>query len=99
MNARTRSRCFRELVEVCGKYGVLPASHTILGSKIETLEDVPVSAGEFTEVWPGTFMEDGADDGGDADDDGGDAGDATVVAIKVVRYLDPDKAQSSKRVR
>ena len=95
-NARTRKHCFRGLVEVCGKYGVLPASHTILESKIETLEDAPVSAGEFTEVWPGMFME---DDGDDDDDAGYYYGDATVVAIKVVRYLDPDKAQSLKRVR
>ena len=86
VDARTRGRCFRGLVEVCGKYGVLPASHTITGSEIEMLDDAPISAGEFTEVWPGAHTE----------DDGDDDGETTLVAIKVVRYL--DKGQSLKRV-
>ena len=89
MDARTRGRCFRGLVEICAKYDILPGSHTVPGFKIETVDDAPVSAGEFSEVWPGAFTE----------DDGGDDSEATPVAIKVVRYLDPDKAQSLKRVR
>ena len=88
MDGRTRGS-FRGLVEDCEKYGVLPGSHTIPGFKIKTLDDVPFSAGEFAEVWPGAFIEDDADPG----DEG------TSVAIKVVRYLDPDMAQSLKRVR
>jgi hypothetical protein len=87
MNARTRGRHFRGLVEVCAKYGVLPGSHTIPGSKIEMFGDAPFSAGEFTEIWPGELTEDEGDDEG------------ISVAIKVVRYLDPAKAESLKRVR
>lgn len=87
MNVRTQRRCFQGLVEVCGKHGVLPDSHTIPVSKIKMLDDTPVSAAEFTEVWLGTFREDEGDDEG------------TFVRIKVVRYLDPDKAQNLKRVR
>ena len=87
MNVRTQRRCLRGLVEVCGKHGVLPDSHTIPGSRIEMFGDVPISAGEFSEVWPGAFREDEGDDEG------------TPVTIKVVRYLDSDKAQNLKRVR
>jgi hypothetical protein len=84
VNVRTRRRCFRGLVEVCGKYGILPDSHTIPGSRIEAVGDGPISSGEFSEVWEGEYEE----------------GDETKrVAIKVVRYLDSDKSRKLRKVR
>ena len=84
MNVRTRRRCFRALVEVCGKYGVLPDSHTIPASKIKVVGSDCISSTESSEVWEGECNEDG---------------EAKRVAIKVVvQYLDPDRAQKLRRV-
>lgn len=52
---RTRRRCFRGLVKLCGDHGVLPGSYIIPESKIEKLGDEPVSTGGFSEVWLGTY--------------------------------------------
>ena len=71
-------------MEVCGKYGVLPDSHTIPASKIRVVGDDYISSTGFSEVWEGEYKE---------------GGEAKRVAIKVVRYLDPDKAQKLRRVR
>ncbi|KAF9654244.1 kinase-like protein [Thelephora ganbajun] len=50
---RTRRRCFRGLVKVCGEYGILPNSYIIQESDIEKLGESPVSSGGFSDVWPG----------------------------------------------
>ena len=84
MSVRTRRRCFRGLVEVCRKYGILPESHTIPGSKISVIGDSHISSGEFSEVWKGEYKEDG---------------ETKCVAIKEVRYLDPNKPRNLKKVR
>ena len=84
ISVRTRRRCFRGLVEVCGKYGILPDSHAIPGSEIGVVGDGPISSGEFSEVWEGEYNED----------------DQTKhVAIKVVRYLDQGESRKLRKVR
>ena len=55
INLRTRRRCFRGLVKICGEYGVLPNSYIIPESKIKKLGDAPVSSGSFSKVWPGVY--------------------------------------------
>ena len=58
MSLRTRRRCFRGLVKICGEYGVLPSSYIIPESKIQTLGDSPISLGGFSRVWAGMYEED-----------------------------------------
>ena len=84
ISVRTRRRCFRGLVEVCGKYGILPDSHAIPGSEIGVVGDGPISSGEFSEVWEGEYKGD----------------DKTErVAIKVVRYLGSAESRKLRKVR
>ena len=52
---RTRRRCFRGLVKLCGQYRTLPKSHILPGSKVEKLGDEPIYSGEWSEVWPGVY--------------------------------------------
>ena len=84
MSVRTRRRCFRGLVEVCGKYGILPGSYTIPGSNISVIGDSHISSGQFSEVWKGEYREDG---------------ETERVAIKEVRYLDPNMSRKLRKVR
>ena len=57
LSLRTRRRCFRGLVEICGEYGILPGPYTIPKSKIKRLGDFPVSSSGFSDVWPGSYKE------------------------------------------
>jgi len=56
MSPHTR-RYFRGLVEICGKYDILPDSYIIPESKIQKLGDCPTSSDSFSEVWPGWYGE------------------------------------------
>ena len=58
MSLRTRRRCLRGLVRICGEYGVLPNSYIIPQSKIQKLGDSPISLGGFSRVWAGMYEED-----------------------------------------
>lgn len=82
----TRGRCFQGLVKICGEYGILPSSYTILQSKIRKLGDSPVSFGGFPEIWSGAYKEDKDKEN-------------KYVAIKVIRYCELDDVQRVKRVR
>ena len=84
INLRTRRRCFRGLVEVCGKYAILPDSHSIPESKIGVVGDGPISSGEFSEVWEGNYKEND---------------ETKHVAIKVVRYLSSGESRKLRKVR
>ena len=55
ISLRTRRRCFRGLVKICGEYGVLPDLYIIPESNIERLGDSPISSGGFSDVWPGVY--------------------------------------------
>jgi hypothetical protein len=52
---RTRGRCFRGLVKLCGEYGVLPGLYIVPEAKVDKWGDKPVSTGGFSEVWKGTY--------------------------------------------
>ena len=84
VSVRTRRRCFRGLVEVCGKYGILPNSHAIPGSKIGVVGDGPISSGEFSEVWEGEYK---------------DNDETKRVAIKVVRRFGSCELRKLEKVR
>ena len=58
ISLRTRRRCFRGLVKICGEYAILPDSYVIPESSIERLGDSPISSGGFSDVWPGAYEED-----------------------------------------
>ena len=58
MDLRTRRRCFRGLVKICGEYGVLPVSYIIPESKIKKLGDSPIASGGFSEIFQGAYDED-----------------------------------------
>jgi len=83
MDLRTRRRCFRGFVKVCGEHGILPSSYIIPKSKIEKLGDSPFSSGGFSNIWPGMYKEDEDEEG-------------RCVAIKVVRYCESDDVQKIK---
>jgi len=82
----TTRRYFQRLVEACGEYGTLPSSYIIPESKVQKLGDSPVSSGGFSDVWPGAYEEDEDED-------------PKCVAIKVIRYREPDGVQKIKKVR
>jgi len=86
MSLRTRRRCFRGLVRICGEHGILPSSYTIPKSKIQKLGDSPISSGGFSDVWPGAYEEDEEED-------------EKFVAIKVIRHRESDDVQKIKKVR
>jgi hypothetical protein len=58
INLRTRRRCFRGLVKICGEHCILPSSYIIPESKVQKLGDCAVSSGGFSDVWPGMYEED-----------------------------------------
>jgi len=55
MTLRTRRRCFRGLVKICGEYGALPSSYIIPESKIKKLGDSHIASGGFSEVLQGAY--------------------------------------------
>jgi len=55
MSLRTRRRCFRGLVKICGEYGILPNSYIIPESKIKKLGDSLIASGGFSEVLQGAY--------------------------------------------
>jgi hypothetical protein len=90
MSLRTRRRCLRGLVQICGEHGTLPSSYVLPESRLQRLGYCPISSGGFSKVWPGAYKE---DDGGEGDDKSRD------VAIKVIRYYGSDDVQGLKKVR
>ena len=58
LNLRTRTRCFRGLVKICGEYGILPNSYVIPESKIQKLGDSTTSCSGSSDIWPGAYEED-----------------------------------------
>ena len=84
----TRRRYFRELVKICGEYDILPSSYIIPESKVQRLDDSPVSSGGFSNVWRGTYAEDKSD-----------KDKARSIAIKVMRCLKWVDIQPIKKVR
>ena len=58
LSLRTRTRCFRGLVKICGEYGILPSSCVIPESKVQKLGDSTISCGGFSDIWPGAYEED-----------------------------------------
>ena len=58
MSLRTRKQCFRGLVEICGKYDVLPNSYIVPKPKVQKQGDSPLSYDGSSEVWPGMYEED-----------------------------------------
>jgi len=58
LNLRTRTRCFRGLVKICGEYGILPNSYVIPESKVQKLGDSTTSCGGFSDIWLGAYEED-----------------------------------------
>ena len=94
INPRTRRRCFRGLVKICGEHSILPSSYIIPESKVQRLGDCAVSSGGFSDVWPGMYEEDLAVAikvvrYGELDD---------VQKVKRVRYLDLFPSQSGLTV-
>jgi len=85
MSVRTKRRCLRGLVKICGEYGVLPNSYIIPKSKIQKLGDEPVSSGGFSDVWPGAYKED-------------EDKEEKYVAIKVIRYWESEDARRVRKV-
>ena len=58
ISLRTRRRCFRGLVKICGEYGTLPDSYIIPESNIRKLGKSPAASGGFSEIWPGAYAGD-----------------------------------------
>ncbi|KAF9789359.1 kinase-like domain-containing protein [Thelephora terrestris] len=48
------SQIFKKFRQLCGRTGLLPASHMILGSLIKT-RDHPIASGAFGDVWEGIY--------------------------------------------
>lgn len=58
LSLRTRTRCFRGLVKICGEYGILPNSCVIPEYKVQKLGDSTTSCSGFSDIWPGAYEED-----------------------------------------
>ena len=86
VSLRTRRRCFRGLVRICGERGILPSSYIIPKSKIRKLGDSPISSGGFSDVWPGAYEEEEEEE-------------EKSVAIKVIRYDKSDDVRKIKKVK
>jgi len=82
---RTRRRCYRGLVKLCGEYGILPNSYRIPKSKIEKLGDDPISCGGFSVVWPGMYKEHDNEEG-------------KCVAIKYMRNWETDDPEKMRKI-
>ena len=82
MSLSVQRRCFQGLVKLCGKYGILPNSYVIPGSKVQKLGDSPHASGGFSDVWSGIYNE--------AEDR------CKRVAIKVIRHRNVDDGQIKK---
>jgi len=50
-----KGQCFRGLVKICGKYGILPNSYIIPESKAKKQGDSPAAYGGFSDVWLGKY--------------------------------------------
>ena len=55
VSLRTRRRCFRGLVKLCGERGILPNSYIVPESKLEKLGEGPITTGRFADVWAGAY--------------------------------------------